>query len=244
MPQSPLSQAVNNNALWCNTVCQSHGNNGEFLEGLWINRHKSPPFYPNAVTLAGAEMADEQRQHIVQLLNSNLTEEWAVKDSFSALDLSNLNFSLLFEAKWIYRNACTSVQSPTRDDIHCDIIQSERDLLEWETAWYGTTEGDHTRIFLPALLKHQHIAIIAARQKGAIIGGAIASQNAGAVGISNLFYPEKGSLEICGGCIEKAAHAFPGLTLVGYETSEELEIMHQLGFESIGDLRVWLKNKV
>ncbi len=244
MPLTPLLMAVNNNALWCNTVCKSHGNPGEFLEDIWINRHTSPPFYPNAVTLQNGDKTDVQNREIMQLMDSNLPEEWAVKDSFAALDLSDLGFSILFQAEWIHLDSQKSFASSPNSKISIDIIQDGNELLAWEAAWYGSTDGDRRRIFLPSLLHYQNTAIISAKQNETIVAGVIASENSGVVGISNLFYPESGGLENCTACLEKVFEAFPGLPLVGYESGEELDIMQKLGFKSIGNLRVWLRNMV
>ena len=61
MMDKRTQQAVRNNAVWCDTVCRTHGRRGVFLDEIWINRHTTPRFYPNAVTLtetgAAAQLA-------------------------------------------------------------------------------------------------------------------------------------------------------------------------------------------
>jgi hypothetical protein len=83
--------AVHNNAVWCDTICRVHGHAGEFLSGIWINRHATPQFYPNAVTLA-AEQAADQLAAIRSLLAADIPGAWAVKDSFAVLDLAPVGF--------------------------------------------------------------------------------------------------------------------------------------------------------
>ena len=51
MDKSWISEAVWNNAVWCDVVCATHGRPGDFPDGFWICRQKAPPFYPNLITL-------------------------------------------------------------------------------------------------------------------------------------------------------------------------------------------------
>src|SRR3954447_1164763 len=97
--------AAHNNAVWCDTVCASHGRAGEFHDSIWVNRHQTPPFYPNAVTLADKPASSAQIEHIRDLFGAGIPGEWAVKDSLYALDLATLGFRVLFEASWIARPA-------------------------------------------------------------------------------------------------------------------------------------------
>lgn len=99
-----LAQAVHNNALWCDTICSAHGSPGEFLDGMWINRRETPRFYPNAVTLSRDRSA-AQLEYIHDLVEAGVPGEWAVKDSFCALDLAPFGFRILFEAECIHRAA-------------------------------------------------------------------------------------------------------------------------------------------
>ena len=52
MLDEKIIRAARNNAELCDAVCRAHGNPGEFHEGMWLNRHQVPRFYPNAGTLA------------------------------------------------------------------------------------------------------------------------------------------------------------------------------------------------
>src|SRR5438874_11943324 len=101
---SPAEQAARNNAVWCDAVCRAIGSAGEFDEqrGLWLHRHRSLPLYPNIVTIAPPEKAEPQLARIAELCVA-LPTGFAVKDSFAALDLVPLGFSVLFEAHWIWR---------------------------------------------------------------------------------------------------------------------------------------------
>lgn len=104
MNLEPLNQTVQNNAIWCDTICRTHGRPGEFLDGLWLNRAETPPFYPNAVTLT-QDQTMIQMAHINELVAGGIPGEWGVKDSYCVLDLSPVGFHTVFEGDWIYRAA-------------------------------------------------------------------------------------------------------------------------------------------
>jgi len=88
-----------NNALWCDAVCHAHGLPGEFLAGLWLNRRPVPRFFSNAITLSTKDPVG-QRAWVEHLLTRRT--RFSVKDSFAALDLSDLGFEVLFEATWLW----------------------------------------------------------------------------------------------------------------------------------------------
>jgi hypothetical protein len=232
-----IKQAALNNALWCDTVCRSHGTPGEFLAGLWLNSHETPRFYPNVVTLEGSEGAAMQMAQIKRLLQADLPAGWAVKDSFCTLDLAPLGFRALFEAAWIYRSAHQPRPPSTGNDVRWSTVSSVAALAAWEEAWGGDGQP---RIFLPALLADESIAIIAAYRGEQIIAGAIANRTGEVVGLSNVFTPEENAEAFWAGCLARAMDVFPALPLVGYERGEALDQASALGFERIGPLRVWV----
>jgi hypothetical protein len=239
-------QAARNNAGWCDTVCRAHGKPGEFLDGIWINRRETPPFYPNAVTLSAARGSAAQLERIRDLVQMGLPGHWAVKDSFSALDLGPLGFETLFEAAWLYRSA--SLPRPEGGDIaevHWARVSRASELAQWETAWRGApvTEGhtEQASVFLPSLLTDRSVVLIAAYKDQRIVAGAIANRTGDVIGLSNLFVPERDPEPFRAGCVAAVIEAFPALPIVGYETGQELAAARTLGFEELGPLRVWLK---
>jgi hypothetical protein len=127
-------RAARNNAEWCDAVCRAHGNPGEFHEGLWLSRHRVPRFYPNAVTFA--EPGQRQLELIDELIASGLPPGWAVKDSFSMLDLESRGFQVLFTAEWIYLavSALRDIAATVKVD-RWEAVRSDRALAEWESAW-------------------------------------------------------------------------------------------------------------
>jgi hypothetical protein len=233
-------RAARNNAEWCDAVSRSHGNPGEFHEDMWLNRHTVPRFYPNAGTLA--EPSERQLDLIDELVAARLPRGWAVKDSFSMLDLESRGFRMLFDAEWIYLPLSRMKDiASARTSTRWELVRNDLALAEWESAW-SRSAGDTSkeRIFLPALLENKDVAVVAGFRDGDIVAGAIANRSDGVVGWSNFFAPATEVFDQAVASLATIARIFPGLPIVGYEHGDDLRNAHSMGFESIGPLRVWI----
>lgn len=237
------TQAAHNNAVWCDTVCRTHGAAGQFLSSIWLNRSATPPFYPNAVTLADARQQSAQLAGIRDLIAGRLPGAWAVKDSFCDLDLGSLGFQILFEAQWIYRPAALSFPAVANAGVVWQTIRDATALAVWELAWSGSPADavaqPRQRLFLPALLADTNVNILAAYHERRIVAGGIANRTDGVVGLSNVFGPAQSEGAFWAGCVAAVLHIFPDLPLVGYETGAALAHADALGFEAVQPLRVW-----
>ncbi len=89
--------AARNNAQWCDQVCRAHGIDTAFEPAAWFARRRSPPLYPDAVTLREDVTAGDL------LARVDGSAGCSIKDSFASVDLSSDGFTLLFEAQWIFR---------------------------------------------------------------------------------------------------------------------------------------------
>ena len=232
--------AARNNAEWCDAVCRAHNNPGEFHDDIWINRNAVPRFYPNAGTLA--ESSPRQFALIDELIAVRLPSGWALKDSFSMLELESRGFRTLFDAEWIYLPVSRVKDiGSTRASARWEIVRTELALAEWESAWSeaaGDTSKD--RIFHPSLLENKDVAVVAGFRDGHIVAGAIANRSDGVVGWSNFFAPAAEVFDHAAASLATIAGVFPGLAIVGYEHGNDLRNAHSIGFESIGPLRVWI----
>ncbi|MFJ6948335.1 hypothetical protein ACISU4_27460, partial [Streptomyces wuyuanensis] len=95
-----IAVSARNNAEWCHAMCRAHGIPGVFGDRAWTSERRTPPLYPDAVTLAPQATAPEVLGPI------DRTEAGcSVKDSFGRLDLSAEGFDLAFRARWIHRPA-------------------------------------------------------------------------------------------------------------------------------------------
>ncbi|MFD0548777.1 hypothetical protein ACFQ0X_06050 [Streptomyces rectiviolaceus] len=220
--------AARNNAEWCDAVCRAHGLQGEFGSGAWSSPHRTPPLYPDAVTLTPEVSAAA----LVALLDT-ASPGCSVKDSFACLDLEPMGFEVLFEAQWIHREAGGT---PGVADLDWEPLKSAESLPAWETAWNDGEES--TGLFRPELLS-DGTTFLAARSEGRIVAGAIASRGASVVGVSNLF-TSADEESAWAGCLAEVARLWPDLPVVGYESGESLDSAVRQGFTPIGPLRVWL----
>ncbi len=247
MPDSAVHarviQAARNNALWCDTVCRTHSIPGEFYPSICINRSATPPFYPNAVTLTGGHDQDAQYAHIRDLSATRIPGAWAVKDSFAALDLASLGFTMLFEAMWTCRPATAVRPTERNTDVRWERVTTAAELHAWERAWRGDPAEPvapaQAELFRPALLADPDVLIVAAYHQQRIVAGAIANRTGAVVGLSNVFVPDQGAATFWAGCVGMILDHFPGQALVGYEAGEGLAQAEACGFAALQPLRVW-----
>ncbi|MEV0623067.1 hypothetical protein AB0I81_57795 [Nonomuraea sp. NPDC050404] len=203
--------AAHDNAQWCDAMCRAHDIPGIFTDHAWTNPVRTPPFYPDAVTLSPQTTADEVLEGI------DAGPGASIKDSFATLDLPG--FDVLFEAQWIYREA------PEPTGATWQVVRDETALARWEQAC-GVSD-----LFRPALLAEA--TIVHAPADGC---GAVLTATGPAVGVSNVF----GDPDLAWpGVLATAAELFPGRPLVGYESDPDPALRH--GFTTTGALRVWLR---
>jgi hypothetical protein len=219
--------AARNNAEWCDLVCRTHGIDTTFEPDLWVAHRRSPPLYPDAVTLTDRVSAGD----VVRRVDSSTG--CSVKDSFASVDLSLEAFGLLFDAEWIYREPA---DHPAVVPAGWNIVQTPDELRTWAAAHGG---GE---VFRPALVSDPAVAIVAAYDGEDLVAGAIGNRSASVVGVSNLFTVTGDEERAWAGAIAAISAHFPGLPLVGYEGEAGLPAAHRTGFVSVGQLRVWLKD--
>ncbi|MEV6553478.1 hypothetical protein AB0M57_32985 [Streptomyces sp. NPDC051597] len=220
--------AARNNAEWCEALCRAHGLTGARDAHAWTSARRTPPLYPDAVTLGPGAGS----RGIVERIDASPGA--SVKDSFAALDLTGEGFAVLFDAQWIHRPA------PEPGAGEWERVRTEEELARWERAW---SDGDSDGLFPPALLAEDAHAFLAARDAaGRIVAGAVASTSASVVGVSNLFAAD-GDLDAAwAGCLGTLARHRPGLDVVGYESDDDLAAAVRAGFTPVGGLRVWLRH--
>jgi len=213
-----ITAAARNNAEWCDALCRTHGIAGQFGMDFWSSSRRTPPYYPDAVTLSATATPDE----ILAAVDSGAGS--SVKDSFARLDLTEHGFRVLFDAEWI-------TLPITQGDPQWTLVRDAVELAEWESAWGG--DGS---LFRPELLADKRIAILGERRGDHIVAGCIANESGPVVGLSNLFGDDAWA-----GAVATIGHYFPDKPIVGYEHGESLEAALQQGFQSIGPLRIWAR---
>lgn len=225
--RSYAETAARNNADWCDLVCRSHHIATAFDDGRWVALRRSPPMYPDAVTLV------EHLPAAGVLAGVDTSAGCSVKDSFAALDLSVDGFRVLFDAEWIRR-------PPTDQRGSSGLTWTQVRTADALRTWAVAHGGAET--FRPVLLENPAVLVLTARDGDALLGGAIGNRSADAVGISNLFTTTGADDRIWAGAVDAISARFPGLPLVGYEAGADLAAAHRAGFVSTGPLRVWWKD--
>ncbi|MFD0357907.1 hypothetical protein ACFVHW_29855 [Streptomyces sp. NPDC127110] len=228
LPAASAAAAARNNAEWCAAVSRS----GHFRDALWCSPRRTPPLYPDAVTLTPGATAAEVLAGV-----DTTTPGCSVKDSFAVLDLAPAGFEVLFEAQWIHRPA--GAASPARGRLEWDELEAPGELAAWESAWDGDG-GESTGLFHEGLLR-EGVVFLAGRDGSRITAGAILSTGGGVVGVSNVFAHDDADADAAwAAALDAAARHWPELPVVGYEHGEDLDTAVRAGFTALGPLRIWL----
>jgi hypothetical protein len=230
-----LAAAVIDNARWCHLVCSANGITGRFDEDAWVSVRRTPPLYPDAVTLTDDVSAEALLSRI------DRTAGCSIKDSFSTLDLTAAGFNMLFVAQWLWRAAAPP---PAEGMLRWERVERPDDLRTWSLEHGGGST------FSPALLDEPSVTILAGRDRdGRLLAGAVATEGDEAVGISNVFVvgADDGDggaaaafADVFAGATAAIIERFPDRSIVGYETAVELPAARAAGFDTIGPLRIWL----
>ncbi|HEY3502491.1 MAG TPA: hypothetical protein VGN37_06805 [Actinocatenispora sp.] len=215
-----IDRAVRNNAAWCAAVCRAHGLATTADADAWTSPRRTPPYYPDAVTLRPDCAADV-------LARVDAGPGCSVKDSFGTLDLTGHGFTVIIEATWLHRAESTA--APAYDGWRR--VGDPAGLAAWTAAWGG---GDG--ILVPALLADDDVAVLARYAGGEITAGATVNRAAGAVGVTNLFGDDAWN-----GAVAAAYDVFGPHPVVGYEHGPALTAALDAGFTRLGPLRIWLK---
>ncbi|BCL17603.1 hypothetical protein [Micromonospora sagamiensis] len=219
MAHAEAVTAARNNAAWCDAVCRAHGTTGVRDADAWSVPRRSPPWYPDAVTL-------RPEATVAALLRRvDAGPGASVKDSFAALDLAPYGFRVLVAGRWIHRPAGDVPAGPPLTPV-----TTASALAAWADA-HGGVALRH-----PALLADPSVTVLAAYgPAGTVTGGAVVSAGGGAVGVSNVFGTDP-AVVWRGVCAR-----FGTGPLVGWETDDDLSPALDVGFRPVGPLRVWLR---
>ncbi|WP_406113749.1 hypothetical protein [Streptomyces sp. NBC_01014] len=226
-------EAARNNAEWCDALCRTHGVRGEFGAAAWTAAERTPPFYPDAVTLTPGAPVRE-----VLTAVDTATPGCTVKDSFADLDLTGDGFEVLFDAQWIHRPAGAPVPAAP-EGVRWARIRTEEELADWERAW----DGGVSDLFRPELLADQGTSVLGGYAGDRLVAGAVATRSGSVVGVSNLFAADGTDPDAAwAGCLGALAELFPAAPVVGYEHGDDLTSALRNGFDAVGPLRIWLRS--
>ncbi|WP_203819738.1 hypothetical protein [Paractinoplanes ferrugineus] len=235
-PETPpvIVAAARNNADWCAAVGDSHGLAHTFSEKAWRSSDRTPPYYPDAVTLQPDAAPADFLSEI-----DTASPGCSVKDSFAALDLVPYGFVELFTAQWIHRRP--ELAAPSKPNLRAERISTAAQLRIWQTAWHGG--GNAPDVFRPELLDDPAVLVVGLHLGDDLRAGAVLNDSSGVVGISNVFTVDDSDADVAwSSAITAAADSFPGVPLIGYQHGDDLAHALAGGFTTLGPLRVWLRD--
>ncbi|TJY42572.1 hypothetical protein E5161_06875 [Cohnella pontilimi] len=218
-----IDAAIQNNVIWCDLVCQSHGVAGKTSGHLWGVLSNAPPYYPDMITL-NKNMTVQEIQDFI-----GSREIRAIKDSFANVELTPLGFKLLFSAEWIYH---APIHLDENTSSAWRVVTTEHELEKWNLAHASEN------VIKPSLLNRDDVRIFI-QNEGDGISGFIANLGADTMGISNVFSAQGVDKQLWADIIKAASLEFPGVPMVGYEHGKDLEMALLAGWQSLGPLRVW-----
>jgi hypothetical protein len=228
--------AASNNADWYKAVFRSLRLSYAIEDGVWISRDEAPPYHSNVLILSVAGKA--RHREIVRSLADEMRRPFAVKDGFAIHDFSGDGFRLLFEAKWIWRDAGLP-PTMAENDVVWHRIRSAEELEAWEAALRANGSPAERRVFLPSVLRDPSMAFFAARDERRMIAGFAANLSEEVVGFSNFFAVQSAGASLMSGAVEATARFAPHLPIVGFDHGDALNEMGRCGFHSVQALRVW-----
>ncbi len=238
-----LSEAIANNAEWCNAIAASHGIQAQWKNGCWFSEKPMPPFYPNLVTVTkNADVSYE-----LKAINHQGLHGWGIKDSYKTLDLTGHDFSVAFEAQWYGRppgqsalidasdKPRTGLRKFTSSESGVQQVMNPTQLVRWVEAW-----ADSAMVFKDTLLSNRSVELLYTTEESETVSGLAMNISGQCVGISNLFGTTDGILR----CIEHIVDQYPNRGVVGYGDEDEVARLSAADFVVLGELLVWVRNKL
>ncbi len=198
---------------------------------MWTSACRTPPLYPDAVTLSSHASAGEILARIDREKSGA-----SIKDSFACLNLADAGFDVLFEAQWIYRPS--DRPPPASATQLWTLVNGAYELAAWATAWDRNQLAGS--VFRPDLLVDSSVSVIGKWEAGRVVAGAVVYRSESVAGVSNLFHSDNAAEDAWAECLSTIARLWPGRSIVGYERDEDLAAAVRNGCSAIGGLRVWL----
>jgi len=231
-----LALAAHNNALWCGAVCRAHGLTPVLDDVAWTSRRRTPPYYPDAVTLS----ADVGEYDVLARIDAS--DGASVKDSWSRLDLSMEDFARLVDGQWVWREPAAPGGETTGpgDGRTWRRLDTAEEHSAWVRRW--ARDPEDVLVLPSTLLEEPGVHFLAAEEGGdPFAAGCIVNVTGGVAGIGNLFAADGDAARAWLGAVPAAARIAGRLPLAGWEAGDGLEAAIAAGCEPIGPLTVWIR---
>ena len=242
-----ITLAARNNARWCDAVARSHGVRGTFDDEAWTASTRTPPYYPDAVTLS------PEAEEYALLARIDDSDGCSVKDSWAHLDLSLEDFARLVVGEWVWLDPATPLpDTATTPAWRWRVVTNADEMAQWVRAW--SSDPDAAAILRPSLLDEPGLHVLAARDEsaqsaddsdrdglGQVVAGAIVYVSDGVAGLGNVFAVDGDEHRAWREAAAAAREVAPGIPLVGWEAGASVDAAVAAGCERLGPLTVWLK---
>lgn len=241
--------AARNNALWCDVVCRTHGLAGVLDDLAWTCPSRTPPYYPDAVTLS----PDVAEHDLLARIAPG--DGASVKDSWSRLDLAVENFARLVVGEWLWWDAPEAVTAERRPDRGAATgtstdtttdgrtwrrVGSRDEAAAWSRAWASADPAD-AGILRPELITVPGVHLLAAGTAGDdFAAGCIVNVTGPVAGVSNLFSTDGDDTQTWRAATTAAREVVGPLPLVGWEAGDGVDAAVAAGAAPLGPLTVWI----
>lgn len=220
-----LRLAVDASVAWYDDVFALHGIPAQVDAGLWSALGSPMPWHSAAKTVEPGVETERAVEAV------SVYDHRSVADSFGDLALDDHGFTLLFEATWLYRGPVADAGGDPPEGW--SVVADADGLAEWSAA------HDYVGVLRPAVLDHPRFRVLACHRAGALVGGAVTHDGAGALGFSNAW--GAGEVAASAEVLAVVAALHPGRAITDFAQGTELEAMLAAGFASLGPQRVWIR---
>lgn len=227
-----LLLAARNNAVWCDTVCRTHGLAGILDELAWTSPRRTPPYYPDAVTLS-----PEVGEYDI-LSRIDPSDGASVKDSWSRLDLTSEDFARLVVGEWLWWEAHEPTPRP-RETLQWRRVTTPDEMKSWSRAW--SADPEDAGILGSDLLAEPDVHVLAAGTSDTgIAAGCIVNVTDGVAGLSNTFAAQADQERTWHEAVAAARLLVGDMPLASWDAGAGVEAAVATGAERLGPLTVWI----
>lgn len=216
-------------------MSQAWGRRYERHPFAFISLDEPPPYYSHLTVLAPGHSSSIVSQLRVAADRGSVAV--SLKDSFCDVGPHVSNFRILYEAFWLWRQPNSSLPDPG-----WKAIESELDLVQWETSWKRAGSPTPSHMFHSAMLRSPAVTFLGEEKDGFLVAGCIANLSPACVSISNVFSGEQDK-----GAFVEATAAVASISLqrpiVGYRAKNLFGAAEQVGFTRTGALSVLLSDQ-
>lgn len=237
-----LELAIGNLKGHCEAVLASHGWPSTDTSVLSTNPHQLDIPFGQAITLGGRDQAAYQYDEIREFLARRPGRaSTGVVDAYSCLDLSPLDFKVLFSDPWMVREP-GPMEVATPDGLRVSEASMPDGLREFEAAAAdGFESPNNVGMYLDGLLADPRYRFFVGRTGSKIVSGVVSFTDGQSLGIYSLFTLPHARRQGFGDAVIRAAlSASPAVPATANASNMSFMLFSRLGFNEIGTRTIWV----